>query len=582
MNRFRTPLALILALILLLSPVLSGCSLVSVVEETNGEDETEPAKTTANTTAKTTSTTATQTTAESTTSTTAATTAEQVDPPDPTERTKKPVPDDPYTPTPYQPTSDYYTAKILQKQLTTSGARIVNAPSREGVAYERRFPISLDLDRAETRAELLKIVNWHAFYRESGFSVKLGYAASDVDEELNYLWRHSDLLASQCSLFGSLENGVLTVDLKFYPESYLACPRYTTPAKYIAVETAPPNGKDTLPGLDPAHGVSVWDSEQACYALANGYAISPIPGSPAESIVNTAKTILAEMVDDSMTEWQIAYRVYVWLMDHAAYDQAEHWAGGETLRSADVAKESEAISSRLISFKAEGPLLYGVGACFGFAKASALLLGLEGIELRRVVAFDHTLPGRSCILPKNGRSIAIHSYLYLRVDGYDYIFDPTHVGEKKASVLNRATGSYEDVSIFGDFSIGLSFAEHRKVWASNYPDPDFYAETDEYNPGLFNYLREFTYDGTHDLLLTSKTEAQHYYDHLLATVFSREPEFRTVTLFYDGMSYSTWKSQYESQLVAFLNKTGVPYDYTLFDISSRTIADVMVKIAFGK
>ncbi|MBO6020058.1 MAG: hypothetical protein J6P88_02620, partial [Clostridia bacterium] len=101
-------------------------------------------------------------------------------------------------------------------------------------------------------------------------------------------------------------------------------------------------------------------------------------------------------------------------------------------------------------------------------------------------------------------------------------------------------------------------------------------------PGLFNYLREFTYDGTHDLLLTSKTEAQHYYDHLLATVFSREPEFRTVTLFYDGMSYSTWKSQYESQLVAFLNKTGVPYDYTLFDISSRTIADVMVKIAFGK
>ena len=577
MNRFRTPLTLILVLILLLSPVLSGCSLVSVVEETDGGDGTEPAAT-ASTKAKTTST----TTAKATTSTTAATTAEPEPDPVILGTHLKTAPESPYTATPYQPTSDYYTAKILQKQLTTSGARIIDAPSREGVVYERRFPISLDLDRAETRAELLEIVNWHAFYRESGFSVALGYAASDVDEELNYLWRHSDLLASQCSLFGSLKNGVLTVDLKFYPERYLAIPRYTTPAVYLGVETSAPTGTETFPGLDPAHGVSVWDSEQACFALANGYAISPIPGSPAESLVNAAKTILSEIVDDGMTEWQIAYRVYVRLLDHAAYDQAEHWAGGETLRSADVAKESEAISSRLISFKAEGPLLYGVGACFGFAKASALLLGLEGIELRRVVAFDHTLPGRSCIWPKNGRSIAIHSYLYLRVDGYDYIFDPTHVGEKKASVLNSATGSYEDVSIFGDFSIGLSFAEHRKVWASNYPDPDFYAETDEYNPGLFNYLREFTYDGTHDLLLTSKTEAQHYYDHLLATVFSREPEFRTVTLFYDGMSYSTWKSQYESQLVAFLNKTGVPYDYTLFDISSRTIADVMVKIAFGK
>ena len=401
MNRFRTPLTLILVLILLLSPVLSGCSLVSVVEETDGGDGTESAAT-ASTKAKTTST----TTAKATTSTTAATTAEpkpETDPVPPLGTHLKTAPESPYTATPCTPRSDKYTSKVLQKALSTSGAKMVAMSSRKGVEYPRRLPISLDLGYAADRGELVRIVNWHAFYRESGFSVTLGYDATDVEEELNYLWRHSDLLASQCALYGSLANGVITVDLVFHPENYLAYPRYTTPAVYLGGETSAPKGTDTLPGLDPAHGVSVWDSEQACYALANGYKISPIPGSPAESIVETAKNILSGMIDDGMTEWQIAYRVYVWLMSHAAYDQAEHWAGN--IDTADRAKLSEALSSQLISFKAEGPLLYGVGACFGFAKASVLLLGLEGIELRRVVAFSTQLPSGRCRPARASRSI---------------------------------------------------------------------------------------------------------------------------------------------------------------------------------
>ncbi|MBP5610514.1 MAG: hypothetical protein J6X72_04165, partial [Clostridia bacterium] len=493
---------------------------------------------------------------QTTEATTAQTTAEEEPEPEP-----EPVilgthlrtaPDVSYVATPYATQSDKYTAKILQKALTTSGATIVNMPSREGVEYPRKLPAPASLTRANSRDELVKIVNWYAFYRESGFSVTLGYAASDVEAELNYLWRHSDLLASQCSLFGSLQNGVITVDLKFYPESYLAYPRYTTPAKYIAVETTPPKWTDTLPGLDPEHGVSVWDSEQACYALANGYKIAPIPGSPAESLVNTAKTILAGMIDDTMTEWQIAYRVYVWLVDHAAYDQAEHWADGETLDKSDVAKESEAVSSRVIGFRAEGPLLYGVGACFGFAKASVLLLGLEGIELRRVVAFSTKLrEGRSCIL-KDGESIAIHSYLYLRIGGYDYIFDPTFVGETKQTIGGV------NISVFRDFSIGMSFAEHRAVFGTHYSEPDFYSETDAYRPASYNYLIELGYDKYHDQVLSTQAEAKHYYDYLLETVFSQPAEYRTVTLFYGNITVSDWSKVFRTQLLEFLAKTGVP------------------------
>ncbi len=570
MNRFRTPLALILVLILLLSPVLSGCSLVSVVEETDGGDGTESAAT-ASTKAKTTSTT-------TATATTAATTAEpkpETDPVPPLGTHLKTAPESPYTATPCTPRSDKYTVRIRQRSESLSGAKMVYMPSREGVVYPRRLPPPNDLTYAANRGELVRIANWHAFYRESGFSVTLGYGATDVEEELNYLWRHSDLLASQCALYGSLADGVITVDLVFHPENYLAYPRYTTPAVYLGGETSAPKGTDTLPGLDPAHGVSVWDSEQACYALANGYKISPIPGSPAESIVETAKNILSGMIDDGMTEWQIAYRVYVWLMSHAAYDQAEHWAG--KIDTADRAKLSEALSSQLISFKAEGPLLYGVGACFGFAKASVLLLGLEGIELRRVVAFSHRLdPGRCCIIP-NSQSIAIHSYLYLRIGDYDYIYDPTFVGE------NKQTISGADVSVFRDFAIGMSFDEHRTVFGAYYKDKDFYAETDAYNPGSYHYLSELTYDGSHSLLLSNQAAARYYYDYLLETVFSKPAEYRTVTLFYGNVSLSDWNRVHKSYLLDFLARTGVPCSTPNPQVTTRQgINGVSVILVFGK
>ena len=567
MKKVRFSTLLLLILVLLLSPVLSGCSLVTAVDETTGEEETEPA---VETTVK--ETTAKETTAVQTT----ATTAEPEPEPEPVVSLGahlKTAPDIPYTPKPYAAQSDKYTDRILQKKEATVGAQIVNMPSRTGVKYQRRLPAPTNLAYAADRSELVKIVNWRAFYRESGFSVRLGYSASSADDELTFLWRNSDLLASQCALYGSLKNGVLTVDLKFYPESYLAVPRYTTPAKYIGAETPAPKWTETLPGLDLEHGVSVWDSEQACYALANGYKISPIPNSPAASLVETAKTILAGMVDDSMDEWQIAYRVYVWLMDHAVYDQAEHWAG--KIDNKDRAKESEALSARVIGFKAEGPLLYGVGACFGFAKASVLLLGLEGINVRRVVAFSTRLPAGRCCIIANSESIAIHSYLYLRIDGYDYIYDPTFVGDNALTVPNTNV----KISVFRDFAIGMSFTEHRAVFGTYYPKLDFYAETAEYKPASFNYLTSLTFDGKHDLLLSSPSEAQFYYDYLLETVFSKPAEYRAVTLI-----YSTWNASMEQQLEDFLDATGVDWVKTSAETINRQGVKngKMIKIVFGK
>ncbi|MBP5350031.1 MAG: InlB B-repeat-containing protein, partial [Clostridia bacterium] len=495
--------------------------------------------------------------------------------------------DDSYTPNVYAPAYDAtYENKIAEGKSYLNASEI-ETPSRVGLTYPRKLPLSCSSDRAETRAELIEIANWHAFYREGTFSVTLGYEATDAETELNLLYRNSGFLPSLCALSGSLNGAVLTVNLKFYPETYLVVPPTAIAAACDGVILDPPAGAETFPGLDPVNGISVWDSEQAVYCLSHGYKIAPIAGSPAASIVETACGILSQISDDSLTEWEIVYRVFLWIMNHAVYDtDGEGWV----YNSLDKDNEPDMISARMISFKAEGPLLYGVAACFGYAKASALLLGLEGIELRRVVAFDNGRIGaetdsRTYIKPNPNQAgsyyILVHSYLYLHIDGYDYIFDPTASGAGQRSVADRVGGGNASVRILRDFCLGMSYTEHRKIYNNYSPDP--FAASDEYRPAMYNYLTELKYDGTHDLLISSTAEAQQYYTHLLNTVFSGEPAFRSITIFYDGMSLSTWKSQYRSALESFLNETGVPFSYTYSDISTkRTVADVMVQIAFGK
>ena len=565
----RRVILILLALSLTLLPVLTGCSLVSVVQETESKtEETEPAITSATGTKanSTSGTTATAATSE----TTAVTTAEPL---------LKPAPDDPYTPAYEAPAYNAANEALIAEVQTNLGASTVDAPSRAGITYARRLPISCELTVANSRKELIEIADFYAFYRESEFTVALGYAVTDVEEELTAMYRQSCFLPSLCSVAGTLENGSLTVRLIFYPESYLITPRSTIERDVLGGENIPPNGTETLPGLDPEHGVSVWDSEQACYALSKGYTISPIAGSPAEELVNAAQTILAEMIDDSMTPWQVAYRIYHWFAKNTEYDYNGDKEAGKAV---DRVWEPDMVPSRMISFRAEGPLYYGVGVCFGYAKASTLLLGLEGIRTRRVVAFAikgylQYEPGRAWTY---GEVIQVHSYNYLRIDGFDYIFDLSFVKNGIRDVPNNSTSGTDRVLILKDYALGLSKEEH-KTFYPEFPD-DPWCSSAEYNPGSFHYLAEITYDGTHKLLLANAAEAEAYFDYLKKTVFTGAPACRTVTLF-----YSTWNWQLSDQLDVFLAEidsiTGgyhTPPNPTTTD--ARTGAAKMVIIVFNK
>ena len=475
-------------------------------------------------------------------------------------------------------TSEY--EQLIQQGKTTLHATEIFAPSREGVVYANPLPAPASLDRAASRADLVEIANYRAFYRADGFTVALDYAASDVEEELNYLYYNSELIPSLCSVSGSLDAGILHVNLIFYPETYLVSPRTTVFAEILGGENAKPNGTDTLPGLDPVNGISVWDSEQACYALSRGYAIAPIAGSPAEELVAAAQNILLGLVDDTMNEFQIAYRVYRWLMENAPYDyDGDKWA----VNSLDPAYQPEMVPARLTSFRAEGPLLCGGGVCFGYAKAAVMLLGLEGLSVRRVVSFafegylEYTT-GRSWVY---GNVIQVHSYNYFRVDGYDYLFDLSFGKDNSKTVQDRTTGEDVKIAVTKDFCVGLSKAEQTSFYSEFPRDP--FSSSSEYNPGSYHYLSNVTYDGTHVLLLSSQAEAQTYYTYLKNNVFNGTPAFRTVTLFYANVTVSEWNAQYRSGLLSFLNSTGVPYTTpNAVQAGDRTDAGVRVVIAFGK
>ena len=576
MKPLKTPFILFLALLLLLAPVLSACSVVSVVEATTDYEDDEPDETTG---AKTQAdTTAGQTTAETTAEATTIpqTTGEPEAEPIVRPAKKTGVPQaTPYAPATAEPyTNDDY-ANLVASVKSELGATEVTLPSRAGVTYANLLPAPESIDRAASRKELLAIADYHAFYRESGFTVTLGYPASDAEEELTYLARTSDLLPSLCSVSGSLSAGVLTVSLIFYPETYLVSPRDVVQATVLGGENTLPKGEDTLPGIDLENGVSVWDSEQLSYALSHGYAVSPIAGSPAAELVEAAQTILKSIVDDTMTDRQIAYRVYRWLVENAAYD---YNGDRQASRSLDAAYKPDMIPARMASFRAEGPLLYGVGVCFGYAKAASVLLGLEGLDVTKVVSFAikgylEYVGGRAWAF---GDTIEVHSYNYIRIDGYDYLFDLSFAKDGKLQVRRSDDLSVTD-TLGGtkDFCVGLS-KEEQCTYYSEFPD-DPYSNSSDYNPSSYHYLSAITYDGTHTLLLKTQAEAQAYYDYLLANVFTGEPEYRTVTLFFAAGAYS------QSQLNAFLAATGVPYKTNEKNASeTRTGAVKMVQIGFGK
>lgn len=355
--------------------------------------------------------------------------------------------------------------------------------------------------------ELLAEVDYHLFYGCSSMVIKLNYDYGDLEETLDRLYFESGFVGGCMSIKGqALEDGYIQIIVKYYSDTLISVtPTAIIPTYLEFARTDSTRAADyAFAKIDDVNGIAVYNSEQAIWALTHGYSIAPVAGSPVEAVLTRAKEILISCCDDSMTPFQKLYNVYYYIQTHVTYDlSGEEWAG----RSPDPVNESDMLSSMLVSFRAEGPLLYGNGACYGYAKSITLLLGLEGFDVTRVVNKETCIVGRSQYEYEDGfgyqESIGTHSYSYVRIDGRDYLIDGTYAYAGAPWMLDHAC------TIYRDFCVGYSIERHAQVYVDLAADP--YCSSADYHPADFDVELLGSYDGgAHDCLLEGDREVAAY------------------------------------------------------------------------
>lgn len=364
-------------------------------------------------------------------------------------------------------------------------------PDSIGRTLENPFPDGV----VRNTDELTAYLDYHLFYGIDSVIVRTDYAFGDFEKELDAYYYRSGLCASNAAVSSrNLGGGWHQVLFRLYKDDLLIAKQDEAKiSKFVSVPFFPssrPSGYK-FKKIDAVNGVTVWNSDQLSYALSMGYDVSPVPGSPAEEVLNSAASVLESVCDDGMTPFQKMYNIALYFIRNVRYDKE-----GEVFAShvCDFENEPDQLAARFVSFKAEGPLLYGHSVCYGFAKANTILLALEGLDVRRVVGKDRETKGRSAYLidEETGQYeeiFYIHSYNYVTIDGKQYLDDITFAYAGDIPMENGRATWYRNPCV------GLSKEEHAVVY-NTYED-DIVSSSPGYSPGSFFHLEEFTYPSAH-------------------------------------------------------------------------------------
>ncbi len=146
--------------------------------------------------------------------------------------------------------------------------------------------------------------------------------------------------------------------------------------------------------------ISVSSSSQLVYVLEKGLKPVPVKGSNAELVYNKAKSVLRNICDDSMTDFEKIKAIYDWLILNVQYDK--------------VAASSESITSDWVSYDAwypEGVFLNHKAVCDGLARSLLIMARIENIGAIRVSGYH------------NGGG---HAWNKVYINGKWYGIDATH------------------------------------------------------------------------------------------------------------------------------------------------------------
>ena len=124
-----------------------------------------------------------------------------------------------------------------------------------------------------------------------------------------------------------------------------------------------------------AKSATVETSLELALALEDGYKPLPVSGSNAYKVYNMAKSVLREIIDDRMTDYEKVLAIYDWLSYNVIYDRGLD-NKVNTLSSGTA--EYRALYKNP-SFYAEGVFFYGIAVCNGIGSAFSILANIEGI-----------------------------------------------------------------------------------------------------------------------------------------------------------------------------------------------------------
>lgn len=383
--------------------------------------------------------------------------------------------------------------------------------------------------------ELCDVIDYYAFYGIDDFTVQLNYDHGTGLDVINDAYWRCSLLAGSIGIDGYMDGDIFNCKLKLY--SFATYTAYATgvPTKVVEIpyqEAKRSKDFNDFKYLDREVSVDVYNTQQLSYAMEKGYKAVPVAGSLAETVMNTAKDVLREIVNDDMNDYEKVSYMHKWLVENVDYD---HIGDDFAINSLDKVNEPDMYAALMNSFFLEGPFLSGLGVCHGFAKAMSLMMSIEGIENIRVVGKwvdeAHNFPTHSPIY-LDGYSYGYndHGYVYCNIDGNWYLDDPTYSygGAISTSNFHRTLGILmrrsDQLEIYG--STGKTLIDKTL--------DEF--ETNKY----FNYYEYFKYtinDKEYDYSIGSVEEINAFIEHLDTELKGYSSgEYLSMTLYFESAS----------------------------------------------
>lgn len=246
---------------------------------------------------------------------------------------------------------------------------------------------------------------------------------------------------------------------------------------------------------------TVYYSEELYIAVERGVCPVPVEGTSAYEIYERAKSVLRQIIDDGMTDYEKIHAISDWLAANVIYDyQLEKDLASVSSTSPEYDKFYSCRSLYL-----EGAFIDGVAVCNGYAKAMSLLCGIEGIP---------------CYKIKGKSGSGQHAWNKVCAGGAWYVVDPTwavkrYPNSNSGYEVLRHQYLFMSESTSGNLNGGKHYEQYTGLYTGYYAGEDYnvYANT------FFEYggkLNDYVIDNADELKLLAEYYAQKYADVMIS------------------------------------------------------------------